>query len=99
MTSVGRECSRTGLWITTEQITGYRLAKTTYGGLNPPKRPAGSDRLGWGRYDTVGSTVYLADSAATALHEVIAPFALDLQGNPALQKDADFLGLSLADLA
>ncbi|WP_035783262.1 hypothetical protein, partial [Arthrobacter sp. H14] len=58
-------------------------------------RAAGSDRRSWGRYDTAGSTVYLAAEPETAFQEVIAPFALSLQGNTPLQKDADFLGMTL----
>lgn len=96
MSAAGRECASTGLWISAGGTVGYRVAKTTYGGLNPPSRSAGSDRQSCGRYDTVGSTVYLAAEATTAFGEVVAPFALSLQGNSALQKDAEFLGLTLA---
>ncbi|WP_051441624.1 RES domain-containing protein [Arthrobacter sp. H14] len=95
MSPTGRRCASTGLWLNTGFTTGYRVARTTYGGLNPPTRVAGSDRQGWGRYDTPGSTVYLAGEVETAFREVIAPFTLGLQGNSALQKDADFLGMPL----
>ncbi|GAB3245610.1 hypothetical protein [Arthrobacter pigmenti] len=97
MSVAGWKDASTGLWISTGFTAGYRVAKSTYGGLNPPPRKAGSDRQSWGRYDTEGSTVYLAADAVTAFGEVIAPFALILRGNSPLQKDADFLGMPLAE--
>lgn len=54
--------------------------------------------MSWGRYDTLGSTVYLAADPAAAFHEVMAPFALDLGAKNPLQKDADALGISLKTL-
>lgn len=97
MSGTGRQCTLTGVWIDTAFADGYRVAVTAYGPLNPPPRSAGSDRSGWGRFDTTGSTVYFASSPETAFQEVLSPFAQQLGGRSSLEKDAAALGLSLVD--
>jgi len=63
-----RVCARTGLVLMPAKgETGWRLAKTSYGPLNPPARPADpdADPAAWGRFDIRGgrtsdaSDVYL----------------------------------------
>ncbi|MEC5181534.1 hypothetical protein [Arthrobacter sp. CG_A4] len=93
----GRLCSRTGLWLNDAFSVAYRVAVGDYGALNPPSRSVGSDRHAWGRFDTTGSTVYLASTPETAFQEVLSVFAQKLgSGNP-LEKDASSLGLTLEE--
>lgn len=66
-------CSNTGLAYVEGPITGYRIAKSSYGPLNPLPRDAGpADRSSWSRFDTPGSTVYLAGDRRTAYAETLA---------------------------
>jgi hypothetical protein len=66
-------CSATGLAYVEGPVTGYRIAKSSYGPLSPLPRAAGSpDRFSWSRFDTPGSTVYLAGDKRTAYGEALA---------------------------
>jgi hypothetical protein len=66
-------CSKTGLAYVEGPVTGYRIAKSSYGPLNPLPRSTGAvDRSSWSRFDTPGSTVYLAGDRRTAYAETLA---------------------------
>lgn len=65
-------CSRTGLAYIEGAVEGWRIAKTSYGPLNPVAREAGEDPSGWYRFDTLGSTVYFAETRRTAFAETLA---------------------------
>ncbi|GEO90715.1 hypothetical protein KFL01_00210 [Kocuria flava] len=69
-------CTRTGLARVDGPVNGFRIAKTSYGPLNPPVRPeAIVDRSDSSRFDTPGSTVYLSGDAATAYAGPRSPWA------------------------
>lgn len=69
-----RACANTGLALVDGPLTGYRIAKVSYGPLNPLERSAdpGEDRSGWSWFDTPGRTIYLADSRRIAFAETLA---------------------------
>lgn len=93
----GRQCARTGLRLTDDFSSGWRIATRSYGPLNPLPRLAGEDPGQWNRWDTPGSTVYLAETEEIAFAEMLSTFALRLGDRHPLQKDADFLGMGLDD--
>lgn len=68
-------CSKTGIvLISAEGQTVYRLAKPSYGPLNPLHRPLSSieDRGVWNRYDIPGErTIYAASSKEAAYGELL----------------------------
>lgn len=67
-------CSATGLNIVrSASATIYRVARPTYGPLNPPVRPhlASMTPHKWSRWDTPGRTIYGGTSAEGAFIEVI----------------------------
>ena len=69
-----RTCEKTGLVL----VTGpsdfvWRIAKTSYGAMNPPLRQPDEDRRGWGRYDVLSHrTIYAARPQEAAYAESIA---------------------------
>jgi hypothetical protein len=69
-----RQCSKTGLQL--EPASGqriWRIAKTSYGPLNPQERKAQSHRRDWGRYDVLGHrTIYGASPAVASYAESLA---------------------------
>lgn len=89
----------------------FRVARTSYGPLNPAERhvirrvdPAtGQQRarlsapLGdWNRWDTVGRTIYLAESAEAAYAEALAPYRRRTgSGEDPLEADAAAVGMTL----
>ncbi len=76
-----------------------RTAKTSYGPLDPLMRQDGEDRESWSRYDTIGRTLYAADSRLTAYMELLAPFRTEVgQKRRALKPVADFMGMHLDKL-
>ena len=91
----GQQCAKTGLHILNDFRSGRRIATTNRGPLDPPERLAGSDPADWNRYDTLGSTVYISDTDEIAFAEVLSSYALTLGAKHPLQKDADFMGMTL----
>ena len=88
-------CARTGLAYVTGPVTGFRIAKTSYGPLNPLARPAGvAERSSWSRFDTTGSTIYLAADAATAYAETLAMARMSRKYRSAITFAAEFYGIS-----
>lgn len=69
-----RVCTNTGLALVDGPRTGYRIAKVSYGPVNPLERSAdpGEDRSRWSRFDTPGRTIYLADSRRIAFAETLS---------------------------
>lgn len=67
-------CKKTGLrLLPAVGQEAWRLAKTSFGPLNPPARPADGDRGEWGRYDVAEHrTVYSATPACAAYAESLA---------------------------
>ena len=91
----GQQCTKTGLWILDDFRTGFRIATTIRGPLDPPERLVGDDPAEWSRYDTRGSTVYISDTEEIAFAEVLSGYALKLGARHPMQKDADFQGMTL----
>src|SRR5665647_411616 len=97
MTTKAHTCTRTGLRLVPArpaELT-WRVAKAARGGLSAPPREAAEPVQEWNRYDTIGSTLYLASTQGTALMEVLSPFKRTLGAADVLAKDAAALGLSL----
>lgn len=72
-----RTCPQTGLrLIRSAGRTVWRIAKPSYGPLNPPVRPSDiTATQGWGRWDTpTGRTIYVGDSRLTTYSETLALF-------------------------
>lgn len=66
-------CAVTGLAYLEEAVTGGTIAKSSYGPLNPLPRPIGpTDTTSWSRFDTPGSTVYMAADRRTAYAETLS---------------------------
>lgn len=91
-----RICATTGLALVEEEVTGYRITKTSFGPLNPRERRQSEDRSGWSRFDTAGRTIYIADTARTAYLETLSPARVGADFSAAAQFAADFFGVPLA---
>lgn len=94
MTGESRVCTSTGLQLIAEAgESTFRVAKPQYGSLSSPERRREFDRSRWGRYDSPGNTLYVAEDEATAFAEVIAPFKRQFGMVDPLEKDAAALGM------
>lgn len=97
-----RTCPATGLRLVGGPGRMYRVAGSApgRGPLNPVTRRHGQveERMGWHRYDTVGSTIYGATRRDTALTESIAYRAPDANAYASLYTEAAHLGIDVADL-
>jgi hypothetical protein len=81
-------CTRTGLAYVEGPVTGFRIAKTSYGPLKLLARPeAAADHSGWSRFDTAGSTIYLAGDAGTAYAETLAMARMSRKYRSAIKLD------------
>lgn len=107
MPATHKICSKTGLALMSGPVFANRIARTSYGPLDPPLREpqtdpsiAPRDHVGnWGRYDTVGRTIYATDEPVVAFMELLAPYRTKVTGERrALQPLADHLGIPLDDL-
>jgi len=73
----------------------YRVAKSSYGPLNPPLRDD-SKRRTWNRWDTPGRTIYASDSVTTAYIESLAWAHEEAASHDRmLRKTADLFGISI----
>lgn len=99
----GRRCASTGLrLIPAAGEIAFRVAKDRYGALSVRKNslvgpmPIGSGAASdpRGRYDSIGSTVYLADSRQCAYAEVLLGFR---QQRAAVAKAAESVGWTVED--
>lgn len=88
-------CARTGLSYVDGPVIGFWIAKTSYGPLNPVARAeANANRSSWARFDTPGSTIYLADDAATAYAETLAMARMSRKFRSAITFAAEFYEIS-----
>lgn len=96
-----RVCNTTGLTVLTQPLVGWRIAKSSYGALSPlphASTPLGAeDRAVWSRFDTAGSTVYIADTRRTAFLETLAPIRLSTEFRSAIAFAAEHFGKTLAE--
>jgi hypothetical protein len=91
----GTACRLTGLRLVPELgERTFRVAKPRYGALSAPERTARNARKRWGRYDSLGRTLYLAHEAETAFAEVLSPFKRQVSTRDPLEADATALGLT-----
>jgi hypothetical protein len=69
-----KKCARTGLIVTRPPATPlWRVAKVSYGPLNPPRRTTSGRRGTWGRYDVADHrTIYAASPEVAAYGETLA---------------------------
>lgn len=100
MTSLDqRICSRTGLALVAGPVSALRIARESYGPLNPIPRPHGESPEAWSRYDTPGRTIYACADRVTAYMELLAPYRTDVTAERrALQPIADAMGKDLDSL-
>lgn len=99
-----RLCSTTGFALTAaDHGSGWRVTKDQYVQTSGITGVLVNDRVGAlppgapdrrGRYDTVGRTVYFADTAKTALAEVLQHFRAEVM---AMTNDAAAVGRKVAD--
>lgn len=92
----GRRCQATGLHLLAAVgETGYRVAKDRYGALSGrPYAPGTDGAESRGRFDTIGTTLYFADSPECAYAEVLTGFRFELA---ATFRDADAAGYTPAE--
>lgn len=69
-----KECERSGLMLCAAAgATVTRIAKRSYGALNPPRRPMSGERRHWGRFDVPGHrTAYAGSPRDSAYAESLA---------------------------
>jgi RES domain len=96
-----RSCERTGLRLvrSQEQLV-YRIAKQSYGSMNPRIPSPSENPLRWGRWDIIGHrTAYAAANPKAAYGESLVAYRrrLDSSGLAARQLSDFFAGLSLAE--
>ncbi len=97
MTDPKRICQTTGLALvsSTGQL-GHRIAKTSYGPLNPPLRKSASERAEWGRYDVLEHrTIYAGTPAKGAYAESVAfaRTAIDIDSSDLFDDGSEFESL------
>jgi hypothetical protein len=103
--TAARTCTKTGLrLIEAAGERGFRVAKDRYGALSVPQNTVvgplpitsttnpSPDRRG--RFDTLGSTIYLADTSRCAYAEVLAGFR---KSRAAISKAAESIGWTVDD--
>lgn len=93
-----RTCEKTGLRLIRDAGEhAFRVAQPWYGPLSAPERTVRSARRRWGRYDTLGRTLYIASDEETAFAEVLSAFKRQIGAHDPLEKDAAALGLTRDD--
>lgn len=94
-----RICSKTGLALVAGPVSALRVARESYGPLNPVPRAAGERPEAWSRYDTPGRTIYACADRVTAYMELLAPYRTDVNAERrALRPIADAMGKDLDEL-
>ncbi len=95
----GRRDSATGLQLLpAPALVTHRITRSSRGPLDPPLR-GGAPDASWSRYDVVGRTVYLAETAECAYAEVLAYTKRRLGQQDPLTKGAAAVGLSVAEFS
>jgi hypothetical protein len=95
-----RTCRATGLrLIPVGGEVGYHVAKTAYSARSAATRTPDVHRDEWGRYDTLGSTYYIAETAECAYAEVLAAFKRKNGDQDVLEPIAAALGITVDELA
>lgn len=96
---MNRICKKTGLALTGGPLTGYRVAKESYGPLNPQERGSlDEDRINWYRFDTPGRTLYAAADPESAFIEALSWARMTYDHRSYLAKTANFMGLDLEEM-
>lgn len=99
MPSAQRICSQTGLALVAGPVSALRIARESYGPLNPVRRAAGDRLDAWSRYDTLGRTIYACADRVTAYMELLAPYRTAVNAERrALQPIAAAMGKDLDEL-
>lgn len=94
-----RICQKTGLALIQSPVTAYRVAKESYGPLNPQERGSlDEDRANWYRFDTSGRTVYAAADPQSAFIEALSWARMTHGHRTYLAKTAKFMGLPLKEM-
>lgn len=94
-----RICTKTGLALVAGPVSALRIARESYGPLNPRPRAAAEHPDAWSRYDTIGRTIYACADRQTAYMELLAPYRTEIhEQRRALQPTADAMGMALDDL-
>lgn len=94
-----RICSRSGFALVASPRSALRIARESYGPLNPVPRTSGESPHAWSRYDTPGRTIYACADRITAYMELLAPYRTEVNAERrALQPIADALGRDLDEL-
>lgn len=93
---VGFRCPNTGFHLVDAQpVRTFRIQKNPYPALSAPKRDLALAQVNWNRYDTLGTTVYFAETLETAFEETLAPFRRIIGDSDPLTKDAAALGMTV----
>ncbi|MFF5794631.1 hypothetical protein ACFY5D_21515 [Paeniglutamicibacter sp. NPDC012692] len=80
-------------------LTAYRVAKESYGPLNPQERGSlGEDRSGWYRFDTPGRTLYASADPESAIIEALSWARMTHGHRTYLAKTARFMGLPVGQM-
>ncbi|TFV98770.1 hypothetical protein [Orlajensenia leifsoniae] len=94
----GRICTETGLRLMPcTGDSGFRVSKSRYPPISAPVRTADEHRDGWGRYDTFGSTLYVAETIECAFSEVLAGFRRKVGTADPLAADAEAVGMTVEE--
>ncbi len=93
-----RTCEKTGLrLIAVDDTVGFHVAKRTYAQPSAPWRSPDVHRQEWGRFDTLGRTYYLAETAECAFAEVLSDLKRKNGSEDPLAPIAEALGLTLEE--
>jgi hypothetical protein len=96
--ALGRTCAETGLrLVPVDDAIGFHVAKETYPQPSAPERTPDIHRNDWGRYDTLGQTYYIAETAECAFAEVLAWMRRSNGSDDPLAPIAAQLGLTIEE--
>ena len=91
-----RICSRTGLALVASPDSALRIARESYGPVDPVPRPVEESPQAWSRFDTVERTINACADRVTASMELLAPYRTEVNAQRrALQPIADAMGKDL----
>lgn len=94
-----RVCQKTGLGLVASTSEVFRVAKTSYGPFSAPERfISDHGRDNWSRFDTLGRTIYAADSRLTAYLELLAPYRTVVSDTQrALEEASEAMGIAFEE--